>query len=131
MLKKKPKKFKTKRESVERPIVTNLFNAKSEFRMRILEDLKHFKFSSARNSLKLLKPQPNTQKKKPIQQQPYGKLRKNSIECGKIKEKVLKKKDKMIRNSIARRKSLEMLDLSPIKCSKDISIFETSLARII
>ncbi|OMJ68762.1 hypothetical protein SteCoe_33703 [Stentor coeruleus] len=131
MLKKKPKKIKTKRESVERPTRTNIFNAKSEFRMRILEDLKHFKFSSAKSSLKILKPQPNTQKKKTVQQGLYGKLRKNSIECGKIKEKVLKKKDKIIRNSIARRKSLEMIDLSPIKRVKDISIFETSLARII
>ncbi|OMJ68974.1 hypothetical protein SteCoe_33422 [Stentor coeruleus] len=59
--------------------------------------------------------------------------RKNSIECGKILERVLKKKEKFesMRNAIVRRRSLEMISLSPINNVKDTSTFETSLEIII
>lgn len=133
MLQKKSKKVKPKRESVERPITAKIFNSNSEFRLQILEDLKHFKLSSGKSSFKKAKPQLLTHKKKTFLPQPCSKLRKKSIECGKIKEKVLKKKEKInsIKNAVSRRRSLEMISLSPIKSNKDTSLFETSLARII
>lgn len=133
MLHKKIINLRKKRETNDKVMPAKALNPKADFIIKTQEDQRNIKFTSGKSSLKTLKSQQTIKKKKIIMHQPCFGVRKNSIECGKILERVLKKKEKFesVRNAIVRRRSLEMISLSPINNAKDTSMFDTSLEIII